>query len=289
VSQPVAFSVIAALLTLGLLAVVRQSADLLGAADEPVTLPAGETADRSASRRLQTEHELHPKRAADPPPDPIDLDPARAQPPTPSAGGGAQELELTPAMVIANVAATQGLIAGIVLAAGWYFAIPADAFGVTADPLSTGLPAIGVGIGFGVLLWTGNELATTLADAVGAAYDEGVREMLAPESPGGWVLLFGGVLPTIAVAEELLFRAALIGVPAASFPVSPWLLAAASSLAFALGHGAQGRVGVVVTGLLGFALAAGYILSGSLLVVVVAHYVVNALEFFVYEYLSLEI
>ena len=67
------------------------------------------------------------------------------------------------------------------------------------------------------------------------------------------------------------------------FGVSPWALAVLSSVAFALGHGAQGAAGVAVTGLLGFALAALFVLSGSLLAVVVAHYLVNALEFLVHE------
>jgi membrane protease YdiL (CAAX protease family) len=197
-------------------------------------------------------------------------------------------VELTPAVLLANVALTQGLVAVVVVAAGWYAAIPAGAFGVTAAPWNSGTPAVVVGVVFGLALWVGNELATTVADAAGAAYDESVRELLAPDSTEGWLVLFGAVLPVIAVAEELLFRAALIGVPAAGFDVSPWLLAVVASAAFALGHGAQGRVGIVVTGLLGLVLAAGYVLSGSLLLVVVAHYVVNATEFAVYEYAGRE-
>lgn len=196
--------------------------------------------------------------------------------------------ELTPAALLANVAATQGIVAVLLVAAGLYFEIPATAFGITADPWSTGLPAVAVGVGFGLALWVGNELATTVADAAGAGYDESVRELLAPETGEGWLVLFGVVLPVIAVAEELLFRAALIGVPAVGFDLSPWLLAVVASAAFALGHGAQGRVGIVVTGALGLVLAAGYVLSGSLLLVVVAHYVVNATEFAVYEYAGLD-
>jgi membrane protease YdiL (CAAX protease family) len=101
------------------------------------------------------------------------------------------------------------------------------------------------------------------------------------------VLLFGATLPLIAVVEEFLFRAAVIGGVAAAAPVSPWVLAVVSSAAFALGHGAQGRVGVVVTGALGFALAAGFVLTGSFVVVAVAHYLVNALEFGLHERLGL--
>lgn len=202
--------------------------------------------------------------------------------PEPSGG----EIELTSRVLMANVAFTQGLVIVILLAAAWYFAIPADAFGLPGNGEYGGTTAVAAGVGFGVVLWVANELSTTVADAVGAAYDEAVREMLAPDSAGGWVVLFGAVLPVIAVSEELLFRAALIGVPAAGYDVSVWLLAVLSSVAFAFGHGAQGRVGVVVTGALGFVLAAGYVYTGSLVVVIVAHYVINALEFLVHELLE---
>jgi membrane protease YdiL (CAAX protease family) len=202
---------------------------------------------------------------------------------TPAAG-----LELTSRAMLANVASTQALFAGVVVAAAWYFSIPVAAFGVTAGSPIAGLRAVLLGIGFGSVLWLANEFATTVAGAVGAAYDESVRRLLAPESTGGWVGLLLVVLPLVALAEELLFRAALIGVPVAGFDVSPWPLAMVASVAFALGHGAQGRVGVLVTGLLGLVLATGYILTGSLLVVVVAHYVINALEFLLHEFLDVE-
>jgi hypothetical protein len=40
---------------------------------------------------------------------------------------------------------------------------------------------------------------------------------------------------------------------------------------------------VAVTGALGLGLAAGFVFTGSFVVVVVAHYVINALEFLVHE------
>jgi membrane protease YdiL (CAAX protease family) len=125
-------------------------------------------------------------------------------------------------------------------------------------------------------------------DSTGVDYSESLRAHLAPESLRGWVVLLGVVLPIIAGFEELLFRAALVGVLAAGFGVSPWALAVASSVAFAVGHGAQGPGGVAVTGVLGFALAAAFVLTGSLLVVVVAHYLINALEFVIHEGLGIE-
>lgn len=201
---------------------------------------------------------------------------------------GARSPELTPGLLLVNVALTQGLFGGVLVVGALFYQIPAGAIGVTGEPWVGGIPALLVGVVFGVALWGVNEASAAVADAVGAAYDEGLRKQLAPDTRVGWVLLLGGVLPVIAVVEELLFRAAVIGVPAAGFDISPWALAIVASGAFALGHGAQGRAGVALTGSLGFVLAAGYILSGSLLVVVVAHYLVNALEFLVHEWLGLD-
>ncbi|MEF8907795.1 MAG: CPBP family intramembrane glutamic endopeptidase [Haloarculaceae archaeon] len=190
-----------------------------------------------------------------------------------------------PAALLANVALTQGLFGGVLAAAAWFFQVSGTALGLAGGRV-TGLAAVGAGVAFGVALWVGNELAGALADATGAGYDEGLRQMLAPAAPRGWGILLGGVLPVIALVEEFLFRAAAIGAASAwlgGTPAVAWTLAVVSSLAFALGHSAQGRVGVVVTGTLGFALAAGFLLSGSFVVVVVAHYVVNATEFLVHE------
>jgi len=188
---------------------------------------------------------------------------------------------LSPAALLANVALTQGLFGGVLAAAAWFFQVPGTALGLSGGRVE-GVAAVGVGLAFGAVLWVGNELAGALADAAGAAYDEGLRRALAPTDARGWAVLLGGVLPVIAVVEEFLFRAAAVGA-ASSLAGGAWALAVVSSLAFALGHGAQGRAGVVVTGALGFVLAAGFVLTGSLLVVVVAHYAVNALEFLVHE------
>ncbi len=208
-------------------------------------------------------------------------------PTRPPRRGGATP-ELTTGVLLVNVAVTQGLFGGILLAGVFFYAIPAGALGITTDPWNAGLPALLVGVGFGLVLWAANEASASVADAVGAAYDELLREALAPETTRGWAVLLGGVLPVVAAVEEFIFRAAIIGVPAAGFGVSPWALAPVSAGAFAVGHGAQGRVGMAVTGGLGLVLAAGYVLSGSLVVVVVAHYLVNALEFLVHEWLGLD-
>jgi membrane protease YdiL (CAAX protease family) len=201
---------------------------------------------------------------------------------------GTAEADLSAGQLLANVALTQGLFGAILLAAAWYTRIPASAFGVTDAPLSTGLPALGVGVALGVVLYVANEVGAASADAMGVEYDERLRHMLAPDSTRGWLVLLLVVLPIVAGVEELIFRAAVIGATSAGFGTSPWALAVVSSVAFALGHGAQGRLGVLVTGGLGLVLAGAFVLTGSFLVVFVAHYLVNALEFVVHELLGIE-
>jgi membrane protease YdiL (CAAX protease family) len=213
-----------------------------------------------------------PSDPRDDPPDPWD-DPPGLDSGTPSLSAGA---------LLANVAVTQGLFGGVLAVGAFYFEIPPSALGLGGEDLAL----LAAGVGLGVVLWAGNALAAALADAVGAGYDETLREMLSPDSATGWVVLFGVVLPVVALVEEFVFRAAVIGVPAAGFGTPVWALVPVSAGAFALGHGAQGRVGVAVTGGLGLVLAGAYAVTGSLLVVVVAHYLVNALEFAVHEVLD---
>jgi len=211
---------------------------------------------------------------------------AGSDPAQTDANEGVDELaSIPPGALLANVALTQGLFGGVLAAAAWFFQVPAPVLGLGGGRIE-GITAVAVGLVFGVVLWAGNEVASALADAAGAGYDEGLRQLLAPGDARGWTILLGGVLPVVALVEEFIFRAAAVGAASAALggtPVAAWALAVVSSLAFALGHGAQGRVGIVVTGALGFVLAAGFLVSGSFVVVVVAHYVVNALEFLVHE------
>ncbi|RQH03230.1 CPBP family intramembrane glutamic endopeptidase [Natrarchaeobius oligotrophus] len=216
----------------------------------------------------------------------VDLEDDRPAPRT-AEGDEFDPASLSTGALLANVAISQGLFALVLLGAVLYTGIPMDALGVefSRSYLVTGLI---VGTVAGVVLYVANELVAAFATRFGFDHDEQLRELLAPDSTGGWLVLLGLVLPTIAIFEELLFRAALVGVIAAGYGVSPWLLAVLSSVAFAVGHGMQGSVGVVVTGVLGFVLAAMFILTESLLVVVVAHYFINALEFVVHEGFDLE-
>jgi membrane protease YdiL (CAAX protease family) len=265
-----------------------------GAVRDP---PAEELSDGdpdNASDTVDDGPATGPDAAVDSGPDPVSGPPSGAEDPEPSGrradsdpwedppGVADGTPSLSAGALLANVAVTQGLFGGVLAVGAFYFEIPASALGLGGEDLAL----LAVGVGLGAVLWAGNELAAVLADAVGAGYDETLREMLSPDSGTGWAVLFGVVLPVVALVEEFVFRAAVIGVPAAGFGTPVWALVPVSAGAFALGHGAQGRVGVAVTGGLGLVLAGAYAATGSLLVVVVAHYLVNALEFAVHELLD---
>ena len=199
---------------------------------------------------------------------------------------------LTTRLLLANAATSQTAGLAVLVAVAWWTAVPAAAFGVGGPHPTLGSPAlaslgtpglVALGAAAGIALAAGNEAAARLGRRVGLAPSDRLRAAMAPGTPGERALLFGVVLPVIAVFEEALFRGALVGAFAAGLALDPWLLAVGSSVAFGLGHGAQGRLGIVVTGALGLGLAGLFVVTGSLLVPVVAHYVVNAAEFAAHE------
>ncbi len=192
--------------------------------------------------------------------------------------------ELSTTVLLANVVGSQLLFAGLLVTVTVWAAVPAPALGLG----SVTLPQVGVGALLGVALWVASESGGRLSRRLGIDPAEALRGALAPTTRREWWLLLGVVLPVVAVFEELLFRAALVGAFAAgasatgmNVPVAVFVVG--SAVVFGLAHSAQGRVGMAVTGLLGVVLATAFVLTDSLVVVVVAHYVVNAAEFVVHE------
>jgi membrane protease YdiL (CAAX protease family) len=196
---------------------------------------------------------------------------------------------ISTATLFANVLLTHGGLGLVLVGAAVLTGIPAAALGVGASPWSTGWPALLGGVAFGVALAAANVGLAAWLDRIGVGHSEDLRAALAPESGPGWALLLVGVLPLVAGFEELLFRAVLIGGAAAATGLAPWPFVVLSSVAFALGHGIQGKSGIAVTGLLGGVLGVGYVLTNSLLLVVIAHYVVNAVEFLLKEWLGVDV
>ncbi len=84
---------------------------------------------------------------------------------------------------------------------------------------------------------------------------------------------FYGISVTAGVTEEILYRGFLIAYLSGFMPTLPAILV--STAAFGLAHSYQGPVGIVRTFLVGLALAAMYVLSGSLLLPIIAHVLVD--------------
>jgi membrane protease YdiL (CAAX protease family) len=211
--------------------------------------------------------------------------------------------DLSTGTLLVNVVITQGLFLSVLVLGLWWTEVSASAIGLAAPgtpvpalsltSMGWGPAALGLGTALGTALYVFNQLGAALGDRVGIDSSTNLREALAPATTRGWAGLLGVVLPVVAIFEELLFRGVLIGGLAIAgvetgIAVSPWLLVGLSAVAFALGHGAQGRGGIVVTGALGGVLGAAFVLTWSLPLVIVAHYVVNALEFAIHEGLGID-
>ena len=189
--------------------------------------------------------------------------------------------------LVVNVTVTQALFLALLVGAILAANVPPTALGVEGSLDAVG-PAVVGGIAIGLGFYVASEVVGALVVRAGFGHDEWLRESLAPATIHGWVILLVVVLPLIAVFEELLFRAVLIGALATGFAISEWLLVVGSTVVFAVGHGIQGSAGILVTGLIGFGLAVAFVVSGSLLLVVVAHYVLNCCEFVIHEGLDVE-
>jgi Predicted metal-dependent membrane protease len=192
--------------------------------------------------------------------------------------------ELSTTVLLANVVGSQLLFAGLLAAVTVWAAVPAPTLGLG----SVTPPQAAVGALLGVGLWVASESGGRLSRRVGVDPAEALRGALAPTTRREWWFLLGVVLPVVAVFEEFLFRAVLVGAFAAGASATGLSLPAVvfvvgSSVAFGLAHSAQGHAGMAVTGLLGVVLATAFVLTDSLVVVIVAHYVVNAAEFLVHE------
>jgi membrane protease YdiL (CAAX protease family) len=267
-------TIIVLLVVLGL---SRATARELSGASEP---PSGSS---PAEAEVIPEDDADPTPEDDPAVEPSRSDDAKSPRPDPEPPVLRRSTRGADLGLLLSAAFSQALVGALLVGLAWYAEVPPDALGID-DPTGAVLPGAALGIG----LYAANEVGVWLAGRFGIESDESLRELLAPETPGGWAVLLLVVLPLVAGVEELLFRGALVGALAVGFSISPWLLAVLSSIAFGLGHGLQGPGGVFVTGVLGFALAAAFLLTGSLWVVIVAHYLVNALEFVVREGLDVE-
>ncbi|MDP5184229.1 CPBP family intramembrane metalloprotease [Blastococcus sp. BMG 814] len=88
--------------------------------------------------------------------------------------------------------------------------------------------------------------------------------------------LFTLVGVTAGVCEEWLYRGFFLAVVAAMAGGPPaWVLVVVAAVAFGLAHAYQGRAGIVLTGVLGGVMALIYVDTGSLLLPVLLHAVID--------------
>lgn len=151
-------------------------------------------------------------------------------------------------------------------------------------PSSIGIEALSVGIVLGFALYLLTELLIHVVDVLGLTYEPGYDQIFAT-SPGGWPFFLGITLPAVSLREELIYRVALIGVASVVLGTSPWMLAVVSTLVFGAIH-FTGDGGIVIAGILGGALAITFVITNSLLIVVIAHTIVNGTEFVLHHALS---
>lgn len=177
----------------------------------------------------------------------------------------------------ANAALSQAFLLMLVWGAVVLTTVEWGAIGL---PGAMDLPlAIAAGVGVGVVLAVINESLQWGLDRAAIPYDESLRLLMTPSSRQEWFVLLVLVLPIVAAFEELLFRGAMIGGLAVGVTVSPWVLVLLSSVVFALGHSLQGIGGLLAAGVLGLLLGGAFVIADSLVLVIVAHYVVNVIEF----------
>src|SRR5262245_50505054 len=136
-------------------------------------------------------------------------------------------------------------------------------------------------LGLGIILGLATQVTANGLTAVAVKlwgpdiYSPVVMKNIMPRKRSEW-LLVPAALGLAVLLEELLFRSLLVGALSITVPL-PILLIGFSAI-FGLMHSPQGILGVVLTGVLGFWLSLLFVWSGSLLLPLVAHYVINLLQ-----------
>jgi membrane protease YdiL (CAAX protease family) len=144
-------------------------------------------------------------------------------------------------------------------------------------PSTQPLADIVLGVTIGLVTAFAVNIISTIAIRIWGKriYSPAVMQGMIPRNQIEWVLILVPLLLAVAL-EEVLFRALLIG--GFSMVVNPWIMAVASSIVFGLMHSPQGILGIVLVGLVGMLFGAIFILTNSLLIVIIAHFVINLLQ-----------
>ncbi|MCP4167634.1 MAG: CPBP family intramembrane metalloprotease [Chloroflexi bacterium] len=143
---------------------------------------------------------------------------------------------------------------------------------IPADPIGDIFLGVGVGVAVSLILFFPSQWVRRRRPQL---YSDVVMRSIRPRSRSQWPWVILALIP-VAVLEELLFRSLLLG--GFSPYVNVLFFAIAASIFFGLLHLPQGEWGVVAVTLVGLAFSALFLWRGSLLLVVVAHWVANILQ-----------
>jgi membrane protease YdiL (CAAX protease family) len=138
---------------------------------------------------------------------------------------------------------------------------------------------VGLGIAIGMITQIVANAATTIAIRIWGKdiYSPVVMLNIMPRSRVEWILV-PAAMGVAVVLEELLFRSLLIGGLSTTVPIP--ILVIGFAAIFGLMHSPQGTLGVFMTGLMGMWLSILFVWSGSLVLPLTAHYVINLLQLF---------
>lgn len=136
------------------------------------------------------------------------------------------------------------------------------------------------GVALGVGLWLSLVGLTWILAARGIEFSESrnsVARLMDTEDKYHWNVVIGVVYPLVAFGEELLFRGAFIGGLHAAWGLPIWVLILVSGILYGLPQLPSDAFSFLRVSAIGWALAGGWVLVGSLVVPILAHYIVNVL------------
>jgi len=156
----------------------------------------------------------------------------------------------------------------------WFTGLSGVALGFT---VSNWPQSILAGLAVGVVVQAGVNWVTNQAiQRVGKhVYSPWLILNILPRRNVEWLLVGLAFIPAVAM-EELLFRSLLIGGFQGVLPTG--LLIVATSIVFGFMHQPQGKLGMTVAGAINALLSTLFVLTGQLLITLIAHYTVNMLQ-----------
>lgn len=166
------------------------------------------------------------------------------------------------------------VLVGFCLFLAWLSGLTSAQLGIAVEnPWYT----IGWGVAIGLLIQFIINLVTIQSIKIFGRhiYSPWLIQNILPRRSSDWPLIALAFIPPVLM-EELLFRTLLIGV--FSDILSLPILILVTSIIFGLMHQPQGKLGVIIAGVINVVFCILFIWSGQLLLTFMAHYTINCLQ-----------